>query len=130
MTIVIDERRAPARDGEVDRVRAARRKLHQVREILMMPSPERLGECGPVLEEAADLLKCFLESRSGGASASHLAEEVQGLRRELTVVTALMQQAAGYYLSWAQMLGAATSGYTNEGAIPPLTSRPRLSVEG
>jgi hypothetical protein len=130
MTIVMNETRAPARDGEVERVRAARRKLRQVREILMTPSPEGLGECGPVLEEAAELLKSLLEIARGGRNIPLLADEVQGLRRELTVVQALMQQAAGYYLGWAQMLGAATNGYTNQGAVPPLITRPQLSVEG
>jgi len=131
MTIVMDERGAPARDGEIERVRGARRKLSQVREILMIPSPEQLGECGPVLEEAAELLGSLLESRKcGGPGIPLLAGEVQGLRRDLMVVTALMQQAAGYYLGWAQMLGAATSGYTNHGEVPPLTVRPQFSVEG
>jgi hypothetical protein len=71
----------------------------------------------------------LLESRKCGPGIPHLAEEVHGLRRDLTVVTALMQQAAGFYLGWAQMLGAATSGYTNEGTVPPLTTRPQLSIE-
>jgi hypothetical protein len=104
--------------------------LNQVKEILITPTPERLGECGPVLEDAAELLKSLLENRKGAANAPHLTDEVHGLRRELGVVAALMQQAAGYYLGWAQMLGAATTGYTSEGAIPPLATRPQLSVEG
>jgi hypothetical protein len=130
MAIAIDERRAPSRDAEIERVRGARRKLRQVREILMKPSPEQLGECGPVLEEAVELLGSLLEGRKSGPGIPLLADEVHGLRRDLSVVTALMKQAAGYYLGWAQMLGATANGYTNRGEIPPLTTRPQLSIEG
>ena len=134
MGTAINIRCVPADDEDIERVRGARRKLRQVRQILMTPSPEQLGECGPVLEEAADLLGSLLE---GGMSSARdslpgplLQEELQVLRRELTVVTALMQQAAGYYLGWAQMLGAAIGGYTNHGDVPPLVVESRLSVEG
>jgi hypothetical protein len=128
MVIAIDQKGVSVRDGEVERVRQARRKLHQVREILISPSPEKLGECGPVLEDAAGLLGSLLESRTNGAAPPLLAEELQGLRRELSVVTALMQQAAGYYLGWAQMLGAATNGYTNHGEAAPLVDCSQLSI--
>jgi hypothetical protein len=114
--------------GEVERIREARRKLHQVRQILMTPSPERLGDCGPVLEEAAGLLGSLLDCPKSGVPL--LMEELQALRRDVSVVTALMQQAAGYYLGWAQMLGAATSGYTNQGDAAPLVGYSQLSVEG
>jgi hypothetical protein len=121
-------------DEDIERVRGARRKLRQVRQILMTPSPEQLGECGPVLEEAADLLGSLLEggmsSARGVVLGSLLSDELQVLRRELTVVTALMHQAAGYYLGWAQMLGAAIGGYTSHGDVPPLAVESRLSVEG
>lgn len=112
----------------------------------MTPSPEQLGECGPVLEAAADLLGSLLDGGLGSARGPilrrelqhelrpelriELGDELQVLRRELTVVTALMQQAAGYYLGWAQMLGAAIGGYTNQGDVPPLAVESRLSVEG
>lgn len=134
MGTAINIRCVPAGDEDIERVRGARRKLRQVRQILMTPSPEQLGECGPVLEEAADLLGSLLEggmsSARGSLPVPLLHEELQVLRRELTVVTALMQQAAGYYLGWAQMLGAAIGGYTNHGDVPPLVVESRLSVEG
>src|SRR3954453_3379380 len=112
------EQRAPAGDA-VEQVRGARRKLSQVRQILLTPSPERLGDCGPVLEQAAELLGSLMESQRSGARIPFLMDELQVLRRELAVVTALMQQAAGYYLGWAQMLGAATAGYTSRGDAAP-----------
>ena len=134
MGTAINIRSVPAGDEDIERVRGARRKLRQVRQILITPSPEQLGECGPVLEEAADLLGSLLVSGMSGARGPlpgpELHEELKVLRRELTVVTALMEQAAGYYLGWAQMLGAAVGGYTNRGDVPPLTVESRLSVEG
>ncbi len=146
MEKAIDTRSVAAGDVDIERVRQARRKLRQVRQILLTPSPEQLGECGPVLEEAADLLASLLKDGMSSARGPirlmelrqelrpelrlELGAELQVLRRELTVVTALMQQAAGYYLGWAQMLGAAISGYTSEGEVPPLAVESRFSVEG
>jgi hypothetical protein len=133
--MAMDEACVLAVDGDVERIRGARRKLRQVRQILMTPSPEQLGDCGPVLEEAVALLGCLMESRKSGDQIPApknelLMDEVQVLRRELSVVTALMQQAAGYYLGWAQMLGAATGGYNNHGEAAPVTGGSQLSVEG
>ena len=101
----------------------------------MTPAPEKLAECGPVLEEAAWLLGTLLDCLQGGTQmptvpVPHLRDELHMLRRELTVVTALMQQASGYFLGWAQMLGAATGGYTNCGEAAALTTSSQLSVEG
>ncbi len=129
MAIAMDFRGVQAGGEAVEHVRGARRKLHQVREILMMPSPEQLCGCGPVLQEAAALLGSLLESRTNGATVPFLGDELELLRRELSVVTALMQQAAGFYLGWAQMLSAATGGYTNQGDVVPLTGISQLSVE-
>ena len=142
MGIAIDMRSSLTGDEDIERVRQARRKLRQVREVLMTPSPEQLGECGPVLEEAADLLGSLLDLGMSSARGPvlrrelrvelrrELGDELQDLRRELTVVTALMQQAAGYYLGWAEMLSAAISGYTSQGEVPLLEVESRLSVEG
>jgi hypothetical protein len=126
MVSALEQASGPVVGGEIERIREARRKLYQVRQILMTPSPERLGDCGPVLEEAAGLLGSLPDCRKSG----RLMEELHALRRDLSVVTALMQQAAGYYLGWAQMLGAATSGYTNQGDAAPLEGYSQLSVEG
>jgi hypothetical protein len=128
MVIRMEQASGSAVGGEVERIREARRKLHQVRQILMTPSPERLGDCGPVLQEAAGLLGSLSDCPKSGVPL--LIEELQALRRDLSVVTALMQQAAGYYLGWAQMLGAATTGYTNQGDAGPLLGYSQMSVEG
>ena len=129
--IAIDQRCIPAGDREIERIHKARWKLRQVRQILMTPSPEGLSECGTVLEEAAELLGKLQPGPT--QRVPHLMDELQVLRRELTVVNALMQQAAGYYLGWAQILGAATGGYTSHGEAAPLTVRragvSRLSME-
>lgn len=150
MGTAIQIRYVPVDDEDIEQVRQARRKVRQVRQILMTPSPEQLGECGPVLEEAAGLLGSLLKggigeawNPSGGRESrgqlrtglrselhSELGDELQILRRELSVVTALMQQAAGYYLGWAQMLGAAIGGYNNQGDVPSLAVESRISVEG
>jgi len=130
MPTIIQLQQGTACVEEMERAREARRKLRQVRQNLMTPSPELLGECGPVLEEAAGLLGSLLENRNSSAPHNDLRDELQELRRELTVVAALMDQAACYYLGWAQMLGAAVTGYTSYGDVPPLRVESRVSLEG
>jgi hypothetical protein len=110
-------------ESDLERVRRARRKLAQVRQILMTPTPEQLADCGPALEAAVEIL-------GDVEPVPILMDELHGMQRELSVVTALMQQAAGYYLGWAQMLGAAIGGYTPYGEAAPLTGRSHVSVEG
>ena len=132
METAIETRQVPSADESIERVRRARRKLRHVTEMLLTPSPELLEGCGPALEEAAALLGSLLEDRTGTVPGPVPAmhDELQGLRRDLTVMTALMEQAAGYYLGWAQMLGAAVGGYTSQGNVPPLAVDSRVSVEG
>jgi hypothetical protein len=109
--------------SDLDRIRRVTVKLRAVRQILMTPAPEKLGQCGPALEEAAELLGSI-------NSRPDLMAELHVVQRELAIVSALMEQAAGYYFGWAQILGAATGGYTQQGGAAPLTSTPRLMVEG
>jgi hypothetical protein len=117
-------------ESDLERVRGARRKLAQVRHILMTPAPEQLAGCGPVLEAAVEILGYVERGQETRKPLPILMDELRELQRELSVVTALMQQAAGYYLGWAQMLGAAIGGYTPYGEAAPLTGRSHVSVEG
>jgi hypothetical protein len=128
-----EERSRLVTNADVQRVAEARRRLREVKDILMTPSPEHLEACGPALEEAAGLLGPLLAQRKTGAGIPLLVREVEGLRRELAAVTALMQQASRYYLGWAQMLGTAAGGYNDHGEAAlnaALTGESRLSVEG
>ncbi len=117
-------------ESDLERLRGATRKLAQVRQILITPTPEQLAGCGPVLEEAIEILGYVERGQKTREPLPILRDELHVLRRELSVVTALMQQAAGYYLGWAQMLGAAMGGYTPYGEAAPLTGRSHVSVEG
>jgi hypothetical protein len=110
-------------ESDLARIRQVTAKLRAVRHILMTPTPEKLGQCGPEFEEAAELLGSI-------KGRPDLRAELHVVQRELAVVSALMQQAARYYFGWAQILGAATGGYTPQGGVAPLTSTPRFMVEG
>ncbi len=96
-----------------------------MREMLLRPTPETLEDCGPVLEEAAGLMSGIEPSEVQG-----LRPELDKLRRELSVVSALMQQAAGFYFDWSQILGAAIGGYAPHGRTMTVPSAGRISMEG
>jgi hypothetical protein len=107
------------------RVRAATASLRAVREMLLRPTPESLEECGPVLEEAASLLRSI-----GPCDVPDIHPDLDTLRRELNVVSALVRQASAFYFNWAQILGAAIGGYTPDGQTMSVPSAGRISMEG
>jgi hypothetical protein len=114
---------ASTKEQDLALIRQVTIRISRVRQILMTPTPEKLGQCAPELEQAADILGTV-------KSQPYLSSELKLVKRELAIVSALMQQAAGYYFGWAQILGAATGGYTAQGGVAALTSTPRLTVEG
>jgi hypothetical protein len=106
-------------------VRAATVSLRAVREMLLRPTPESLEECGPVLEDAARLMAAIRAS-----DVPDMRPDIDALRRELNVVSALMHQASSFYFGWAQILGAAIGGYRPGGQTASVPARGQISIEG
>jgi hypothetical protein len=106
-------------------VRAATASLRKVREMLLRPTPESLEECGPVLEAAARLI-----GKIRPADVADMRPDIDALRRELNVVSALMHQASGFYFGWSQILGAAIGGYRPGGQTASVPAPRRISIEG
>jgi hypothetical protein len=106
-------------------VRAATRSLREIREMLLRPTPESLEKCAPVLEDAARLMGTIRPSDVAG-----IRPDIDALRRELNVVSALMHQASGFYSGWSQILGAAIGGYRPGGQTASVPVPGRISMEG
>jgi hypothetical protein len=106
-------------------VRAATANLRAVREMLLRPTPESLEECGPVLEHAARLMGTIQT-----VDVPDMRPEIDALRRELNIVSALMHHASGFYLGWSQILGAAIGGYRPGGRTASVPAPGQFSIEG
>ena len=97
----------------------ARSELEQTRDLLLRPTPESIDACAPHWRAAIERLESLrLAPRRLGA-------ELGELRRELTHVMTLLENASAFCLGWAQRLAAATTGYTADGLATPWASAPR-----
>ncbi len=112
--------------------RRARLSLGHARPFLLRPRPESLDAAVPHLDEASRSLQKLEKVLAAGAPAggADLAPELAALRREIALLTALLENAAVFHFGWAQVLAAAAAGYNasgEPGSAPPLRS---LAVEG
>ncbi len=78
-----------------------------------------------MLEDAARLMGTIRLS-----DVANMRPDIDALRRELNVVSALMHQASGFYFGWSQILGAAIGGYRPGGQIASVPAPGRISIEG
>ena len=110
----------------------ARNQLVHLRELLATPTPELLGQCAPLLEEA---IRCMREVERDAAASGlnrkeELRKELRHLHTELTIIGKLMDQASDFYFTWASLLSVAGGGYTPRGEAAPLAAAARISVSG
>jgi len=122
-----------------DALREARAALSEARDLLLEPTPDRLGECGGRLEKVGELLRGLEAALRGGpgaggrpegAARAKLGAGVEELRRELAVVGKLLHHAGRYYLNWARMLLGAAEAYTSKGEAAGLAAPGRVLAEG
>ena len=106
-----------------DEIRAVRRRLAEVRFLLISPSPDEVNRCVPLLEEAITRMQAI-------QPAPERTGELRALRFELGVVGRVAAGGAEFYHEWARMLAAAAAGYTAAGEPAPLTAAGSLSVRG
>src|SRR5258708_2932583 len=103
-----------------------------LRDALLSGSLEEVEMCVPALAEAARNLRS-LETRVASADSStqaSLRRDLLALKRSLDSAARLIDSGAAIEQSWAQLLGAAESGYTASGVAAPLNATACLSVQG
>ncbi len=122
--ITISERRAWVSD--------ARQEIGTVRQLLLSPGPDTYDRCRPRLERAIGCLESFEKAvrEEPYSNPQHVRRELEGIRRELEQVTALINGAAAFYQGLGQILAAAATGYTPAGQPGVWQPPARLSAEG
>jgi hypothetical protein len=104
-------------DTQLQAARQARKGIDAVRRHLLKPAPESLDACAAPLSEAIGCLE-MLEKQlrsapsSLGTQAHLLRKEIQSLRKELVIATALLKAAGNFYEGYGGLLG--TSQETEE----------------
>ncbi|MCE5308598.1 MAG: hypothetical protein LLG20_13245 [Acidobacteriales bacterium] len=113
-------------------VSEARQEIAAVRQLLRSPGPDTYDRCRPRLELAIGYLERFeMAVRAEPFSnQQHARRELEGIRRELEQVTALINGAAAFYQGLGQIVAAAATGYTPAGHPGVWQPRARLAVEG
>lgn len=92
------------------------------------PTPEAIEECLPGLAEAAE---CLRRTESGeGAGDGGILFELHALRRELAGAKKLIERGAAFYQGWANVLGAASAGYTPSGEAAAIPAAQKISIRG
>ncbi len=117
---------------EEDPLRRARAHLKELHSLLVAPTPESLEESVPRLQAAAECLRNVEGALRSGTAAARptLLPELSELKRQVSLVQALLQQAAGFYFGCARLLAATAVAYTASGE-PAVPAPPRrLRLEG
>src|SRR5438046_8770932 len=99
-------------------VKIARGRVAAVRTALQWTTPQEIGGCLPLLDEA---IGC-LHSVPTAPHDPELAGELETLQFELGVVRRLIEGSAGFYGGWARVLATAAAGYTPAGEPAALTA--------
>lgn len=105
-----------------------REQLSRLKQLFAVPQPSTFAEAIPQLEQLAATLAC-LQQRLRGPLTAGTQRELLEIKADMQSLTALIQQAAAFYLGWSTILATAAKGYTAQGAAAPLEAGSRLSVE-
>jgi hypothetical protein len=105
-------------DGPLTALSSGREALQQVREMLAGARPDTVEHCRPLLEKAVDLLAHFERQAGTGAAVDAVGAraELARWRRDLRHVSALLDNAACFYLGWSRILAVEAAEY---GPPPP-----------
>ena len=108
----------------------ARRRVADLRQALLSPSPEEIERCLPGLAEAATCLGQLERELHSERADPLLAAELQALQRDLKMIARMVQQSSAFYRGWASILGAAAGGYTSSGQAAEIAVPGTIAVRG
>jgi hypothetical protein len=120
----------------LETARRARHEIERVRLLLIQPVPQVLEVCARHAQVAAQCmgaLEMALRGQSNLAARDALNRELIGLRRELRRVSALLDNAARFYSSWALLIGHGPGGlesYRPDGSAAATSVVRKLVVHG
>jgi hypothetical protein len=112
-------------------ISAVRGHIAALRAALLSRSPEPIEECLPRLVEAVGCLSQMeRQLRAECALDPESLKELKALKRDLRAVGKLIEHGAKFYQGWANLLSAATTGYTPAGEIAPLSASGTIWIRG
>jgi hypothetical protein len=114
----------------VEQLKSARQQLDFASNLLVKPSLDALESCSSILEAAGRQLADWQPALSQQAGNAVALEEAWRLRRSFVRTARLLQGVGDFHLSWLQLRGAITGGYTGTGESAPLLHGNRISVHG
>lgn len=109
-------------------LKLARSHVQKLREALSRPTPAGIEECLPGLAEAVDCLR-RVETNLSTATPQEILE-IRALSSGLKGARRLIDRGAAFYKGWANVLGAASAGYTPDGAAAPIPAEGKVLVRG
>lgn len=124
-----------AHDTILAKLRQARARMAEVRQALSSAStPEEIGACLPLLEEAIACLRAIAPvpapPNALKLSGPELAGEIAAVRFESGIVRRVLEGGAQFYQGWARILAGAVAGYMPTGEPAALTAPGSVSIEG
>jgi hypothetical protein len=117
--------------NEIESARQARRSLSLVRQKLLNPTARALESCTPHLRTAIDSLARLQGQLENAESRKRLGlrKEVSALRRDLTEVKALMQNASDFHSTLAYLLRPQADDSIRYGASGIVAVRHETTVQ-
>jgi hypothetical protein len=115
----------------LDLVAEGRGRVQQMRRALLTPSPEAVRDCAPDLERAIDCLAGVHETlpRIAECDLASVRTELWALRQDVREATALLHNAAGFFLGWARLVANAAEAYTPQGSCSRVVVMPRVLAD-
>ncbi len=117
-------------NGLAGRLRTARESVRKARRLLAAPSPEALDVCSQTLEEAVACLSGLGPGLATEGGDPQLAAEAVALRRDVSRLGELLENAAAFHHGWRRLAFPAGDGYTAGGGTAETVPPPRFSAEG
>jgi hypothetical protein len=102
-------------------------RLTRAAQMLLKPTAEACEAAVTELESAEHLVRAAL---AGPPAALPGPDQVRRLQAALRGVIGLWENAAGFRLGWARVLGAMTGGYTERGEPKLLEPPATIAIEG
>lgn len=121
--------------AEFELARAARESIDHAKGLLLSPTLNALIAVTPALEEsAATLARLEDRVRETGhedlGARQQLRQELRGLRRSLSGLERLMENAAAFHSGWAGLIGVCAAVYTRTGEPGHASDAGTMAVRG
>jgi hypothetical protein len=113
-------------------IRAARKNMRAVKQLLSQPSERNAEECAALLRQVEVQLGCAVAivKASGSGPSVEIQSILEVMQGEIAVLAQFLAEADKLLAGWLRAISSRQSGYTTRGQAAPLVLLKKLSVEG